>query len=227
MVRTSVIAAGFLIQEFNSDAVFATLRAQIDARERHIEMHDLLGSMREHSEVPATFDGEIPELAFGDQSQRLLIGHRYLIPDKDGNEIVGTLTSATVSEAEGLAHGAYTIENGSTVICSVPLTDLELIAWRKFPDTFFGGPIQNRGSVNSPLELYDFFLACYQKTSREQLLFLLKDAHDIHQLGQCDQPTLASIYAERCAVSAAADQFGQTSLAIGTDPDSPGLANQG
>jgi len=66
--------------------------------------------MRIHSEIPATFDGTPPELAFSDQKQRLIIGEKYLIPDANGVERPGKLTSATVVESESMAYVAHLLE---------------------------------------------------------------------------------------------------------------------
>lgn len=74
--RCAVLAEGFHIPEFKQGAHFPSLRHAIDAREAHIEMHDLLQSLRDHSDIPSTFDGEIPEFAFGEATQRLVDGER-------------------------------------------------------------------------------------------------------------------------------------------------------
>ena len=69
-------------------------------------MHELLNSIRTHSSIPITFDGENPELAFVDSEQnRLTIGNRYMVPDADGTEVEGVLASAVVMENEKVAVG--------------------------------------------------------------------------------------------------------------------------
>src|SRR5207244_634446 len=98
--RCSAMAEGFQIPEFKADAMFASLRAAIEARERHIEMHELMRSMKDHNDIPSTFDGEIPEFAFGEDAPRLLIGQRYLVEAEDGVERPGLLTTATVIDSE-------------------------------------------------------------------------------------------------------------------------------
>jgi hypothetical protein len=76
--RVSVLAEGFQIPDFKGDASFPTIRAAVEARDRHIELHGLLQSIRDHGDIPSTFDGEIPEFAFGDGAPRLLIGPAVL-----------------------------------------------------------------------------------------------------------------------------------------------------
>jgi hypothetical protein len=54
------------------------------AREAHIEMHDLMHSIQEHTHVASTFDGEAPALAFNAPQSRLTIGDRIWVPDESG-----------------------------------------------------------------------------------------------------------------------------------------------
>lgn len=64
--RCGVDINGFQIPDFKADNPAPSLRAAIEARERHIEMHELIQSIKDHSDIPMTFDGEIPEFAFGE-----------------------------------------------------------------------------------------------------------------------------------------------------------------
>jgi len=196
------MAEGFQIPEFKGDAVFPNLRAAIEARERHIEMFELMQSMKDHSEIPSTFDGEIPEFAYGEGTPRLLIGKRYLVKDKDGIEQPGLLTTATVSETDRKAYCGLTLDSGTSAIFSWPLSDAEMDAWRRHPDTFFGNVGQRSTKANDLLELYDFFLNAYKVTPKDRLLEFMAGASDIAELSQLDQASLVSIYAERCAYSA-------------------------
>lgn len=196
--RCSAMAEGFQIPDFKGDAMFPSLRAAIEAREGHIEMHDLMRSIQDHTDIPSTFDGEIPEFAFGEGAPRLLIGQRYLIQVDDGTERPGLLTTATVLESERTAYCALSFENGKSAIYTWPLSDTEMTAWRKHPDTFFGELGQRSTKAKDPLELYDFVHNSYRQTPRERLLELIAGAPDMEHLRQLDQPTLASIYAERC-----------------------------
>lgn len=204
--RCSAMAEGFQIPDFKVDSMFPSLRAAIEARERHVEMHDLLRSMQDHTDIPSTFDGEIPEFAFGEHAPRLLIGQRYLVTDDDGTERPGLLTTATVVEPERTAYCGLSFENGKSAIYTWPLSDAEMAAWRKHPDTFFGEVGQRSTKAKDPLDLYEFIHNSYRQTPRERLLELMVEAPDIEHLRRLDQPTLASIYAERCVNSIIARQ---------------------
>lgn len=202
--RCSAMAEGFQLPDFKIGATFPNLRAAIEARKRHIEMYELMRSIREFTDIPSTFDGEIPEFAFGEETRRLIIGQRYLVQVEDGTEQPALLTAATVVEAERTAYCGLSFENGKSTIHKCPLSDAEMTAWRRHPDTFFGQIGQCSTEAKDPLELYDFFHNSYRNTSREQLLELMVGSHDIERLRKLDQPTLASIYAERCVNSAIA-----------------------
>ena len=201
--RCTALAEGFQIPDFKS-GVLASLRRVIDAREVHIEMHELMQSIKDHSDIPSTFDGEMPEYAFNAGAQRILIGERYLVPDHDGVERPAEVTAATVLEAEQVAYCGVTFEDGRSAICTMPLSIEELAAWRRHPDTFFGVVGQRKTRADSPLELYDWFHECFKRSSKEQLLEAMANAPDFEQLAKLDQPQLASIHAERLTNAALA-----------------------
>jgi hypothetical protein len=196
--RCSAMAEGFQIPDFKNDSQFRDLRHALDAREAHADMHRLVASIREHTSVPSTFDGEIPEFAFGKAGRRLLIGQPYLVKDMGGVERFAKLTAATVVEAEQAACCAFAFDTGESVVVNVPLTDSELHAYKQYPDTFFGVLTSAPRALKSPLELYDFFFAVYGQTPKERLLEFMADAPDLDHLKTLSQQELTSIYCERC-----------------------------
>ncbi len=169
-------------------------------------MHDLIQSMKDHAEIPSTFDGEIPEFAFGNGEARLLIGQRYLVTDPDGNESPGLLTTAMVNDNEQRAYCALSFASGKAGTYTWPLSEAEMAAWRKHPDTFFGEVGQRSTRAEDPLDLYDFFHNSYRQTPKERLLEFMADAPDLEDLRELEQSHLVSIYAERCVCSIVAQQ---------------------
>lgn len=200
--RSSFVVEGFHIPEFKGDAPFRSLRDAVDARDAHAEMERLAKSMHEHGEVPATFDGDIPELAFAEgRPDRLRIGDRYLVPDRNGLLVPGTLQTAAVMEQERLVYGVYATVDGRQLMLSCPLTEDELAAYNRHPDTFFGAVHQVLKQLSNPVDLYDFVFSTYSKSPREKLLEFLAGAPDIEHLKTLSQPELARAYAERCVQS--------------------------
>jgi hypothetical protein len=196
--RRLTMALGFQLPDFASGDL-RTLRQLIDGRAAHIEMHALFDSIQDHSHIPATFDGEIAEFAFGDADNRLLIGERYAARDAQGKLRPATLTSAVVDDQKRQALCVFNFEGGGVVINSVPLSDAEMSAWKEHPDTFFGVVTQRKTTAETPLELYDFFLASVEDASKERLLDLMKGWPNQAKLETLARDELASRYAEGLA----------------------------
>lgn len=204
--RLVTMAEGFQIPDLKLGTTYPNLRAAIDSRDSHIEIYDLIQSIKDHAEIPSTFDGDIPELAFGNNEARLLIGQRYLVQDADGNESPGLLTSAVVAEEEKMAYCILSLPNGKSWTYTWPLSDDEMAAWRKHPDTFFGEVGQRSTEIEDPVDLYNLIHSTYRQSSKERLLEFMAGASDIENLRTLDQPQLAAIYAERCANSILAEK---------------------
>jgi hypothetical protein len=182
--KCTALFEGFQIPDFKIDVGFAGPRAAHRARLAHADMHQLAASMQRHSEIPVTFDGQAPELAFSNQVPRLIVGERYVVPDAQGKEQHGTLIQAVVMGCT--ATGIYALDNGQSVIASTPLTEAELAAYKRHPDTFFGVDHKASGSLKTPLDMFDFFMDGYRETPRQRLLELMANAPDHEQLGTFD-----------------------------------------
>jgi len=197
-------AYGFKIDYFKGNTAYTSLKDARMLRDKHMDMVKLIKSMREQSEIPVTFDGDIPEFAFNKelQEKRLLIGNKYLVPGKDGKDIVGILESATIAENEKIAYGSYLLEDGTRAILTCPVTDDEIAAYKKYPDTFFGVPRNQGGRAEDPLELYDFFHEVYKKTPRSKLLEFMKNRSDIDKVKELNDGDLCAEYCEGLVYSA-------------------------
>ena len=203
--RTAVLAEGFNIPDFKSDAVFHDVRDVLKSRANHADMHRLLSSLQEHAEIPATFDGDIPELAYSEDGghNRLLVGRAYLVPD-GARMARGTLLNAAVLENERSAYGIFRVDDGRCIIVRCPLSEAELGAYRRFPDTFLGVVEQKHRTVRNTMEMFDFIYDSYKHTPKEKLLRFLEGAPDLDHLRTLPQEELAIIYSERCAAGTAA-----------------------
>lgn len=203
-IRRVFLFDGFKIPGFSFRTQHATLRQLIESRKQHAEMHALINSLPGYGNVPATFDGDIPQYAFGLAGrERLLVGNRYSVPAEDGSEVVGVLTDAVVMDAERVAYGVMELESGQTTIHHFPLSDAEMDAWRQHPDTFFG-VVKQQGEMKGPLEIYDFFLRSFSATPRASLLQLLAADPDLDTLRELSDDDLRSLLAERYALFAIA-----------------------
>jgi hypothetical protein len=199
-VGTQALAAGCRIPDFGPDVPFNCLKAVLESEQRHQEILALMDSMREHYEIPATFNGENPELAFLPEAgvPPLRLGEWYAVPGPDGQEVPGRLMEAVVDENKKTVMGVYqTATNNFMVTC--PLTDAEFAAWKRHPETFFGEVRQQSKGVKNWLELAKFFYESYQHTAREKLLEWMRGAPDYEELSKLSQKDLAIVYCERTA----------------------------
>jgi hypothetical protein len=199
-----VLAAGFHIPDFGPDAVHPSYKGVLEARARHVEMFALMKSMQSHYEIPSTFDGEMPELAFqaSNSLPRLQFGRWYGMPLPDGREVPGRLCDAAVDEGKKEVFGCYQLATGEYVNAVCPISDAELEAYRHYPDTFFGEVRKPSRHVKSLVDFCDFFYETYKDAPRDKLLEWMSGAPDIERLRTLPQEDLAIILCERWAYNA-------------------------
>lgn len=205
-IGRGVLGEGFRIPDFKEGAKFPSLRDALNAREKHGDMFHLMESLRDHHEVPSTFDGELPEYAFGNQLPRLVVGQTYVIPTPDG-ETSAVLQDAVVMENERTVYGVYQrLDGGNSVICTNKLSEEEFAAYRRHPETFFGVLKKQWNSNGDPLKMYDFWFHGYRDASHEQLLQQLQGSPDFEQIKSMPAEELRKILAERLTYKVMADQ---------------------
>lgn len=194
--KTPILAEGFKIPSFKLKSHFTNLKEALIAEKEHYEMFKLIDSMGQHGNIPSTFEGEIPEFEYGDTPLRLKIGEKYLIP-YENKEVEAELIDALVLESEKLVYGIYKLENGYNVICSCPMSDEELRAYKRHPETFFGIIKEKPKNIKDPVELFHRVYNNYKHTPKYKLLEFMKDHSDIETLRSQTQEKLAFLYCER------------------------------
>jgi hypothetical protein len=198
--QTAGLVEGFKIPDFKIEARFASLHEALKNREKHMEILSLIKIMAQ-SQIPSTFDGDNPDLVFGNVTGQLRIGQRYAVPDDEGGEVIGELLQACVMEDKKAAFCVYKLANGQTIFGQDPLSDAEMAAYRRHPDTFFGVVKKGaRGGINDPLEFYDYCLEIYKNTPKERLLELL-GVRGLKHFEALPQLELAERYCEGLAAN--------------------------
>jgi hypothetical protein len=199
------IGAGCNIPDFGTDVVFDSLAGALNSEERHKEILALADSMREHYNIPNTFDGENPVFAFNPEAQqyRLKIGQIYKVPDAEGKETDGRLVEAIVTENDKSFHGVFEV-SGQFRHIRGPLTDMEFEAWKLHPETFFGEIRKGTKQVSNWLEMARFMFETYQHTKREVLIDWMKGAVDVEVLNRMTHRQLAIEYCQSIALQAEA-----------------------
>jgi hypothetical protein len=194
---------GYKIPDFNFDVKFFNIRDVLKSRKNHEDILHLIKSIQEHHEIPSTFDAEPPELAHGSVPVRLIIGNKYVVPDENGNSEPAILVTAAVSQVEKKIYGIYKTLSGKQITCANPITEEELIAYIRQPETFFGVPLQVVEKISTPMDFFDSCYKTYRNSTKEELLEFLKDSPDFNNLKNLDQEELAISYCERFAYAAA------------------------
>ena len=193
----TVALEGFKIRDAKLDSAFNSVRELRLAHERHLPVFELIDSLKSHAAIPMTFDGAIPEFAFGETPRRLIIGQRYAVSGPDGVQVEGVLETATVDANRAHAIGALRRDDGQTIIATFLLSPDELAAYRQYPNTFFGVPLKHGGRLESALDIYEFMIRSYGQSSKENLLRLMSDHPDVEQLRDMAREELAILYSER------------------------------
>jgi hypothetical protein len=196
-VGRAVLAEGFRIPEFKQGAQFPSVRHMAEARERHQEMHSLLESLKVHHEIPSTFDGDMPEYAFGKEEARLLIGRTYIVPTPEGN-VEGILEDAIMLENEGMVWGIYHCPSiGKRIHARTKVSEAEVAAYLRHPETFFGEIKKQWKTDGDPLKLFDFFLHGIRDATREQLLAQIQSSPDLDLVRNLSLEELRKTVAEK------------------------------
>jgi hypothetical protein len=169
--RLAVLAGGFKIPDYGLDGVFTGLIDAFKTKQKYADVFKLVKAILDYR-IPATFDGEVPEFAFGEAERKWKIGERYDLSEMEPGA-AGVLTTATVSHTEKVVYLAFQLDGGRNVIATAPMTDAELSAYTSHPETFFGVPRPVGGTVNTPLELFEWLHENYRNTPREKLLEIL------------------------------------------------------
>ena len=218
---SSLFADGFKIPDFKLDQPYYSTREMRLTREKHRAMYDLLSSIRTHAQIPTTFDGEDPDLAYRSGPPRMEIGQMYEVPD-EGRTVNATLEDATVNVPEKRVYGIYRTVEGRRIIVTNPLTDAEMAAYARHPDTFFRVLKRAGGrKMRDPLDFYDSSRPIYGQTPKEKLLEFMKGASDMEYLKTLSQGELADIFCERLADSIyRKEQVAKEALLSGNPPPS-------
>jgi hypothetical protein len=102
-----------------------------------------------------------------------------------------------VDENQKRACYGVTAQDGKSYIIYGEMTDEELDDYRAHKDAYFGVIQPAPGHTKTPFELFEWMVDCYQKTTKEKLIELAKDAPDIDKLSRLPQEELVLELCER------------------------------
>jgi SEC-C motif len=191
--QRALLAEGFKIPDFGS-VEYPSLTAAYRARLKHADVYSVAEAFRQYK-VPSTFDGELPEFAFGQAERRFIVGDQHQMDDG----FIGVLEQGIVSENEKTAYLVYN-GDGRRVIYNAPLTDAELSAYKRHPETFFGKIADVGKQLTSTLDLYAFIYESYKNTPREKILEWLAKSPELEALAKLPNEELRYAYVERTVI---------------------------
>lgn len=166
-------------------------------KQKHIDIHDIIESLRQYPKLPPTFDGSLPSETFGKKTERIIIGETYFFEDIGETGTIGTVTTASISEQEKKMYIGISVEGGNSQILVQPISDETLVDYKAHPDAFFGTILPASKKTETPYELFEFFLESYLKTPKEKLLEFMNGSPDMETLRKMSQENLAFEYCER------------------------------
>lgn len=197
-----VLAYGLGIPDFSKPGE-KTLIEMYREKQKHADANGIMDSLKQYPVFPDTFDGSL----FSDRADgNVKIGETYQFPDVgDPPCIIGTVNDAFVLEKEAVAHIIVRTKDGKNIIGKFPLSQEQMVDYRKHKDTFFGVKREPSKQTEDPLDLFEWMHQTYKNSSKEQLLKFMKDAVDIESLKKESQQDLALIYCERLTVQICKD----------------------
>jgi len=175
--RTEVYGVGQLI----------SLQSAVERRHSQPELEALWSSIEVHGHVPQTFDASFPGV---DDATRLSVGRAYQLDDG----AVGILESAVVNAGARSASGIYHLSSGERMILETPLSEAEMHAWRRDPQTFFGQLSPPSRPMRGPLDAYDFFVSSMEAMSKQDLLNAMQTRPDFDEIQHLAQPELLHLH---------------------------------
>ena len=182
---------GFKIPDFNTRRPFALIEA-FKSNQKHQNIWRIVEVIKNYS-IPSTFDGKLPEETFGEMERRFVLGQPYKLPNSKVGKITDALVNVEKNEAVLLVH------TGDDQVFTVveALTDEEVQAYKRHPETFFGKIRKTSKNTDTPLELFEFFYDSMKGVTRDKMLEWFKDASDLELLEALNAEELLLKYIER------------------------------
>lgn len=187
--------AGLGIPDFNRPG-FYRLSDHYMQEQKHEDALRVAEGLSKILTWPATFDGSLPSVGLGGERSPIQTGETYNFQGAgpNGEDIVGTVSSAIMMEAEKSVMVAVNCADGKSYLLKEPVSDAQLADYRAHPDAYFGEIVPPQRDAKTPKDMFEFFMHAYAEMPREQLLGNLQGRVPGAEMMHTDQ--LRAIYCE-------------------------------
>lgn len=200
--RHFAIKEGFRIDDFKMDYEFPSLCSELDAWERHKEMHDLRRSISMHADVPVTFDAHYPLLAFGNAASRPAIGKNYTVKNKNGIDTEARLISAEVLEGKKIVVCTLIDVNNKKIVIERSFSEVELAIWKEDPSSYFKEHVEIK-TVGTRAEMYEHYMEKSRSMSKLELLAAMRKEREFEKLHELEHSEILKLFCVRMTEIAA------------------------
>jgi hypothetical protein len=198
---------GLGIPDFNKPGM-GRLTEAYRRKQKHIDAHHIGDAFAEYTNFPNTFDGTLPSKAFGDGVMGFSIGETYHFDNIDGESLIGTVQSATVSEHDRLVYIGVTDIQGMSRIVQYPISERELADYKAHPDAFFGQIVPVSKKITDRYSMFEWLMeTAYKDLTRETLLERVAPSPDFETLKHASDDELRAAYCEAMVATFEASGF--------------------
>lgn len=162
---------GLGIPDFNRPG-FYRLSDRYLQDQKHADPFRVVEGLSKILTWPATFDGSLPSVGLGGERPPIQIGEAYNFEGAgpNGKDLIGTVTSAIMLEAEKSVMVAVNCADGKSYLLKEPINDAQLADYRAHPDAYFGEIVRPQKEAKTPHDMFEFLMHAYAKMPREKLL---------------------------------------------------------
>jgi hypothetical protein len=189
---------GLGIHDFNKPGPKRLSDAYLE-KKKHADAHQIGEAFLKYLHFPQTFDGTMPSDAL--DHRRPMIGETYHFDDGKGGTVIGTVTAATVSEAERKVVVGIMTPTGESIILRRPMSEAELNDYKLNREAYFGRLTPQSRQSKDALEFHQWLMDAHKGLSRETLLERMPDSPEIERLRSAPDDELLAIYCEGIVAS--------------------------
>ncbi len=184
---------GLGMKDFNRPGYYRLSDAHKN-KQKHIDAYNICDSLARYHVFPSTFDGSLPSETFHGVRKQIQVGETYLF--EDANNLIGTVTYASVDEPNKKMHVAVADQEGKTHILSEDMTDDELIDYREHKDAYFGKILPASSNLKTANDLFEWFMGSYKATPRARIIELMQPHAQPAEFEMMSDDEVRAVYCE-------------------------------